>query len=219
MIYSSVQKKTIPIVGQEFSSHGWVSVIRYDKVLPFRPLSHRLELKDGTRWGSLLPPLHLPAPQCRDRPQFCPVQAFRRYWNYPSSFWRNWVQQPLSLSPLFFSPFLGSWPFIALSAKFKPQYLFSPTQLKSQKALGTQQSQIPSYHPAWTPRQHEPQRYPGVMAAEWPQFCSQECEWQAEWETVEQVEQAWVGPESPVVLFMTYLPQTATRKSFPEDPF
>lgn len=125
----------------------------------------------------------------------------------------------LSLSPLFFSPFLGSWPFIALSAKFKAQYLFSPTQLKSQKALGTQQSQIPSYHPAWMPRQHEPQRYPGVMAAEWPQFCSQECEWQAEWETVEQVEQAWVGPESPVVLFMTYLPQTATRKSFPEDPF
>ena len=61
-----------------------------------------------------------------------------------------------------------------LSAKFKPQYLFSPTRLKSQKALGTQQNQLLSYHLAWTPRQRKLQRYPDVMAGEWPQFCSQE---------------------------------------------
>lgn len=101
-IYSSVQEKTIPIVGQEFSSHGWVSVITYGKVLPFRPLSHGLELKDGTRRGSLLPPFHLPAPQCRDPPQLCQSRLFADteiIWNYPSSFWCNWVQQPLSHPP------------------------------------------------------------------------------------------------------------------------
>ena len=97
----SVQEKTVSIVGQGFSSHDWVPVITYDKLLPFRVLSHRLELKNGTRQGSLLPPLHLPAPLCRDHPQLCPVQAFCRYWNYPSSFWCNSATASLSPSSSF----------------------------------------------------------------------------------------------------------------------
>lgn len=31
----SVQEKTVSIVGQGFSSHDWVPVITYDKLLPF----------------------------------------------------------------------------------------------------------------------------------------------------------------------------------------
>lgn len=141
-------------------------------VLPFRPLSHGLELKDGTRRGSLLPPFHLPAPQCRDPPQLCQSRLFADteiIWNYPSSFWCNWVQQPLSHPPSCSFP-----PSLALDLSLHSVQLnlnhnicSPPTRLKSQeKALGTQQNQILSNHLAWTPRQRKLQRYPDVMALE-----------------------------------------------------